>query len=232
MPPDDVEYFDTYDYLPVTRQFVARDAPLESARDLAQITEGRFIQRGPNIMNGATGRIVGRIAEIRGAFLELGNRGTLLLNNYRGLTDALEPRITRAIPRAEIVGTINLPDGTLLEPVQRTMTLAPRDRVVYVNDQATTTRGRYASFSRGIFGEAGPPLSNEFGRLARPEELLQRSVAGWLTRNAAGFLERAKLTGITLPDGTTTTNGSEIVRVIAASVQISPLVTYVLSEGI
>lgn len=194
------------------------------------ISEGRFLQRGNNILDSQTGRIRGRISTVRGAFLEVGNRGTLLVNNYRSLRDALDVRISKSLPRAEIQGTIALPDGTILEPTQRIMSLTGRDKVVYINDQATTSRQRYATFSRGIFGEAGPPLQNEFGRLARPEELLQRSLAGWLTRNAQSFLDRAKLTGITLPDGTTTTNGSEIVHAIALNLTVNALITYILSE--
>lgn len=120
---------------------------------------------------------------------------------------------------------------TAEQPINRIITLAPRGSVIYVNDEIPRGKQRYTRIDAGIFGEPGPPMTNEFGRLAGPEDLIRRGVAGWLARNAIGAVERLKLSGMTLPDGTTTVSGSEIVKAIAAQVSVTPIVTYVLQTA-
>lgn len=137
---------------------------------------------------------------------------------------------TRAIPRLYVQGDLTSLGETEGKPMNRVITLAPRGELIYVNDAIPSGKSRYTRLSAGIFGEGPIAQVNEFGRLATSEELIRRGVAGWLARNAIGAVERLKLTGITLPDGTTTVSGSEIVKAIAANISVTPIVTYVLSS--
>jgi len=136
---------------------------------------------------------------------------------------------TRAIPRLYVRGDLTALGETEGEPINRVITLAPRGELIYVNDRIPAGKARYSRLNAGIFGEGPIAEVNELGRLATSEELIRRGVAGWLARNAGAAVERLKLTGMTLPDGTTTVNGSDIVNAIAANISVTPIVTYVLS---
>ena len=118
-----------------------------------------------------------------------------------------------------------------LEMRFRMITLAPRGSVIYVDDGKLPGKGAYTRVRSAIFGDMGPPTKNDLGRIATSEDLLIRGVAGWLSRNAPAAIERLKLGGFELPDGTITVSGSDIVRAIAANISVTPLVTYVIQEA-
>lgn len=231
MAIEDVEVFTTWHYQPESESFNLPGAPVEYGRTLLDLTQGRFSASGGTIRDASTGRFAGRIATTLGSFLERGSQGTILLSNIRPRADLQEAMGTHAIPRLYIQGDLAPFGDTQTTPVNRIVTLAPRGSVIYVNDAIASGKSRYTRLDAGIFGEPGPPQANEFGHLASPEELIRRGVAGWLARNAVGAVERFKLTGYPLPDGTTTVNGSEIVRAIAANVSVTPIVTYVLGTA-
>lgn len=186
---------------------------------------------GSNIHDMETGRIVGRVATSAGATMEVGSDGTVLLNNVvdkRRLTQVMG---SDAIPRAYIEGDLSVFGATFPTDVSRTITLAPRGQVLYVDDSKRPGKGAYAGVRSAVFGAQGPPQTNSLGRIATSEDLLIRGVAGWLGRNAPSAIERLKLGGFTLPDGTQTISGSDIVRAIAANISVTPIVTYVLQSG-
>lgn len=232
MAPQDVEQFTRWEYDPTRQAFIIPGAPESSAVGIDVITEGHIYQRGTNLHNAATGRFVGRLSTVHPASLEVGNRGTVLLNNRVALRNILDPRSTVALPRLEITGGLEALGGEISSEVSRTISLAGRNEVIYINDQIASGKAKYTRFPAGLFGDQGPPPVNEFGRLAQPEDLVKRSIAGWLARNASTLLERAKVGGFTLPDGTVTTQGSEIVKALSASVSVSPIITYILREGL
>ena len=232
MAPQDVEQFTRWEYDPASQAFILPGAPESSAVGIDVLTEGHIYQRGSNLHNANTGRFVGRLSTVHPASLEVGNRGTVLLNNRVPLRTILDPRAAVALPRLEITGGLEALGGEISAEVSRTVSLSGRSEVVYVNDQIASGKAKYSRFPKAIFGDQGPPLTNEFGRLAQPEDLVKRSIAGWLARNASTLLERAKVGGFTLPDGTVTTQGSEIVKALAASITVAPIITYVLREGL
>lgn len=119
----------------------------------------------------------------------------------------------------------------ITQDVNLITSLAPANALIYVDDSKPANRRQFTTLSAGLFGAQGAPASNEFGRLARSEDLIRRGVAGWLIRNATAALEAAKLSGVTLSDGTTSTNVSDIVASMWAEVQVSPIVTWVLGEA-
>lgn len=231
MAIEDVETFSTYNYHPESETFRLSGAPVEHARTLLDITRGRFSAIGGTIRDTSVGRFVGRLATTLGAFLEVGSQGTILLSNIRPRSDLQDAMGTHAIPRLYLQGDLSAFGDSEETPVNRIVTLAPRGSVIYVNDAIPSGKARYTRIDAGVFGEAPPPATNEFGRLATAEDLIRRGVAGWLARNATGAVERLKLAGLTLPDGTTTVSGSEIVKAIAANVSVTPLVTYVLQTS-
>jgi hypothetical protein len=226
---EDVEFFDTWHYQPERESFNLEGGLPQHARSLLDITGGRFNITSGRIQDASSGRFVARIATTLGAFLEVGSKGTILLSNIRPTSQLRDTMGTRAIPRLYVQGDLASLGETEAQPINRVITLAPRGELIYVNDRIPSGKSRYARLNAGVFG--GGPIAevNELGRLASSEELIRRGVAGWLARNAIGAVERLKLTGITLPDGTTTVSGSEIVKAIAANIAVTPIVTYVLS---
>lgn len=231
MASNEEELFTHLEYQPSLGGFIEPGLPSEYARNLMELTGGRLDLMGGNLVHGETRRILGRVAATRGAYLELGTAGTVLLSNMvekRRLSAAMG---SDAIPRARIEGDLTVFGDAFPTDVNRMITLAPRGSVIYVDDGKLPGKGAYTRVRSAIFGDIGPPLKNDLGRLATSEDLLIRGVAGWLSRNAPAAIERLKLGGFELPDGTITVSGSDIVRAIAANISVTPLVTYILQEA-
>ena len=231
MALEDVEFFTTWHYQAETEAFLLPGSLPHQHKSLLDITLGRFDVTEGRIRDASTGRFVARLATTLGSFLEIGSQGTILLSNIRPRTGIADAMGTRAIPRLYVQGDLGVLGETTDNPINRVITLAPRGEVIYVNDAIPSGKTRYSRLNAGVFGDQPPPLTNELGRLALPEDLIRRGVAGWLARNATSAIERLKLSGLTLPDGTTTVSGSEIVKAIAANISVTPIVTYVLSGG-
>lgn len=231
MPTPQAELFDTHVYLPGRGGFRLREAPSADVRSLRDITGGKFDLFGSAIVDTQTRRFVGNISSQSETNVSVGTRGTILLHNVVQQHRLQDVMGTRAIPSAIISGDLTGLGVETGDTVNRMITLAPRNSLIYVDQSKPAGKGRYTRIDAGVFGDIPPPLVNEFGRLATSGELMVRGVAGWLSRNAPAALDRLKLGGYTLPDGTTTTVGSEIVKAIAANISVVPMVTYVLSEG-
>lgn len=229
-PFQQAEYFSRYVYAPETQSWVLPGASLESGRSLEDITAGRVFQRGPNLYRAADSAYVGRVAYVRGSILEVGTQGSILLNNNVPRSRIDDPMSADRQPRAVVTGDITGLGDTPTSPLNRIISLAPRGELVYVKDELASGRERY---SKQIAPVRGEPVAQRLvtgWRLATSEELLIRGVAGYLARNASVALERWKIGGYTKADGTTTTNGSEIVRDLAANLSVQPVITYVLGE--
>jgi len=231
MANNEEELFTHLEFEPSLGGFIEPGLPSEFARNLMELTGGRLDVQGGNLVHGETRRILGRIATNRGASLELGTSGTVLLNNVVAKRRLGQAMGSEAIPRARIEGDLTVFGDAFPADVNRTITLAPRGNVIYVDDAKLPGKGAYSRVRTAIFGETGPPAKNDLGRIATSEDLLIRGVAGWLSRNAPAAIERLKLGGFVLPDGTTTVSGSDIVRAIAANISVTPLITYVIQEA-
>lgn len=231
MASNEEELFTHLEYQPSLGGFIEPGLPSEFARDLRELTGGRLDVQGGNLVHGQTRRILGRIATTRGASIEIGTSGTVLLNNTVPKSRLAQAMGGEAIPRARIEGDLSVFGDAFPEEVNRMITLAPRASVIYVDDGRLPGKGAYSRVRTAIFGDAGPPAKNDLGRLATSEDLLIRGVAGWLSRNAPAAIERLKLGGFELPDGRITVSGSDIVRAIAANISVTPLVTYVIQEA-
>lgn len=228
MAVEDLETFSRWEYLPDQQAFAVPGTDPSTALGITELTNGRVKQRGNILQDASTGRIVGNIAPRSGTTLEVGSQGTILLNNFRPLEDVLDIRRTPAIARVEIRGNIVTPSGQIFQPQQRMVTLQGNRKVTYVDDRPPITAKSFTVLDRGIFGEVGPPQTNQYGRIATATELLQRALLGWVVKNGAAAIDRLKITGMDIGDGTISTNGSEIAKAIAASVEVSPVVTYIL----
>lgn len=231
MATNEEELFTHLEYVPAIGGFLEPGLPSEHSRSLKELSGGRLDLMGGNIVHGENRRILGRVSTTRGAYLELGTAGTVLLSNIvekRRLSTAMG---SDAIPRARIEGDLTVFGDAFPTDVNRMITLAPRGNVIYVDDGKLPGKGAYTRVRTAIFGDAGPPMKNDLGRIATPDDLLIRGVAGWLSRNAPAAIERLKLGGFELPDGTVTVSGSDIVRAIAANISVTPLVTYILQEA-
>lgn len=225
------ELFTHLEYDAATGGFVLPGQPSGPPRNLMEMTGGRLDVSGGNLVDGVTRRILGRVSTTRGSSLELGSAGTVLLNNVVDKRRLAGVMGSDAIPRARITGDLSVFGEGFPEDVSRTITLAPRGNVIYVDESRLPGKGAYSRVRSAIFGEGGPPLTNDLGRLATSDDLLIRGVAGWLSRNAPSALERLKLGGFELPDGTVTMSGSDIVRAIAANIAVTPMVTYIIQEA-
>jgi hypothetical protein len=231
MPDVQAESFDVYDYIPELGGFRLQSAPSSGIRSLRDISNGRFSTGGRAIIDNSTRKFVGNLSGKNATHLSVGTEGTIMLHNAVSPSDLRRTMGTSGIPSALVTGDLSSLGTPETQPQNRFITLAPRNTLLYVDDTKPPGKGRYTRIDAGVFGTISPPLSNEFGRLATPEQLMVRGVAGWLSRNAPAALDRLKLGGYTLPDGTTTTVGSEIVKAIAANIAVTPLVTYILGES-
>lgn len=228
--PDAVQ-FTHYEYVPELGGFLRPGDPSEFASSLHELTLGQFSQSGRAIIDTSSRRIVGNISQRAGTSIDVGTDGTLLLNNTVTKAQLRNVMGTSAIPRAIIAGDLSVLTGGPGIDVNRTITLAPQGQVIYVDESKLPGKGAYNRVNTQVFGDDGPPLKNSLGSLITADQMLVRGVAGWLSRNAPAAVERLKLTGVTLPDGRQSTNGSDIVRAIAANISVTPVVTYVLREG-
>lgn len=231
MATNEEELFTHLEYDATVGGFIEPGLSSESARNLMELTGGRLDVAGGNLVDGASRRILGRIATTRGSSIEVGTRGTVLLNNSVPRSRLFQAMGSEAIPRAQITGDLTVFGDAFPTDVTRTITLAPRGSVIYVDDGKLPGKGAYSSVRSAIFGDVGPPARNNLGRIATSQDLLIRGVAGWLSRNAPKAIERLKLGGFELPDGTVTVSGSDIVRAIAANIAVTPMITYVIQEG-
>lgn len=231
MAAGDEVLFTHYEYQPGSGGFLEPGQPSEFAASLHELTNGQFTLAGRAIINTNTHRIVGSISTAGGSSIELGTDGTILLNNVVQASRLREVMGTNAIPRAIVNGDLSVFGSAFPSDINRTITLAPHGAVIYVNDSVQSGKGRYTRVDSAVYGEGGPPLTNSLGRLATSKDLLVRGVAGWLSRNAPQAVDRLKLQGVTMPDGKVSTNGSDIVRAIAANISVTPVITYMLRQG-
>lgn len=231
MASQDAVQFTHYEYDVELGGFLRPGDPSEFAQSLSDLTSGRLRQAGTGIIDTGTGRFVGSISRQGGASIDVGTDGTVLLNNAVSRARLREVMGTSAIPRAIITGDLSVLGSGLSADINRTITLSPQGQVIYVDRAKLPGKGAYSRVNTQVFGEGGPPLKNSLGELITADEMLTRGVAGWLSRNAPGAVDRLKLTGVQLPDGTTSVSGSDIVRAIAANISVTPVVTYVLREG-
>lgn len=231
MAGPDVVQFTHFDYVPELGGFLEQGQPSEYVRSLAGVTNGAFVQRGGAIIDTGTNRIVGNLSRAAGGSVDVGTDGMILLNNRVTKAQLRNVMGTSAIPRAIVAGDLSPLTGDPGLDVNRTITLAPQGQVIYVDQSKLPGKAAYSRVNTQVFGEGGPPLKNSLGSLITADEMLVRGVAGWLSRNAPAAVERLKLQGVQMPDGTTSVSGSDIVRAIAANITVTPLVTYVLREG-
>lgn len=229
--PDVPEQFDSFNYIPELQGWQRADSPSSDVLPLEVITEGRVFQRGPNLYRSGDSAYLGRVAYVRGATLERGSQGTFLLNNRVPRARVDDPMAVDRQPRLVISGDLTVLGDTVENPINRTISLAPRGELVYVKDDVPSGKERYAKTLAPAPGEPVPQRLVTGWRLATSEELILRGIAGYLARNATAVIERMKLAGLDLGDGTVTTSGSEIVRILAAQLDVSPVITYVLGEG-
>jgi hypothetical protein len=228
---NDEVLFTHFDYQSESDSWLEPGLPSEFARSLYDLSGGSLRTAGGNIVDSATHRIVGRISIQSGASLSVGTDGTILLNNVTTKSRLREVMGTDAIPRAIVSGDLSVFGAAFPADINRTITLAPRGQVIYVDSSRLPGKSAYSRVNMAVYGDMGAPSSNSLGTLATADQLLIRGVAGWMSRNAPAAIDRLKLQGVQLPDGTTSTNGSDIIRAIAANISVTPVVTYVIQEG-
>lgn len=224
------EQFTHYTYVPSTGLWVVRGLPDEQAQPIEAITDGVIFQRGTNLYRTHLSEYVGRVAPVSGSILEVGSQGSILLSNAVARSRVDDPMAADRLPRLHVTGDISALGDSPTQPLNRIISLAPIGELVYVRDEVPAGKERYVKQLTPAAGEPVPQRLATGWRLATSEELILRGVAGYLARNASSALERWKLDGYTLPDGTVTTSGSEIVRALAASLVVQPLITYILSS--
>lgn len=231
MAAGDTVLFTHYEYAPDVGGFVEPGLPSDQAVSLFDLSGGRLALAGGAIRDTSTNRFIGSISRQAGASLDVGTDGTILLNNNVAKARLRDAMGTSAIPRAIVTGDLTVFGSAFPADISRTITLAPQGQVIYVDESKLPGRAAYSRVNMDVFGDAGPPLKNSLGTLITADQMLIRGVAGWLSRNASSAIDRLKLQGVEMPDGTTSVSGSDIVRAIAANVQVTPVVTYVLAEG-
>lgn len=231
--PDDFEpeVFNTYVYDPESGGYYGGGYTREQPASLEELTNGKFFQRGPNLYRTGDSAYVGRVAFSRGATVEIGTQGSVLLNNRVERSRIDDPMAPDRQPRVVITGDLTHLGDSQESPINRVISLAPRGELLYVKDDVPSGRERY---SAQLAPAPGEPVAQRLvtgWRLATAEEMLVRGVAGYLARNAFAALDALKREGLEKDDGTVTTDGSEIVRILAARLDVQPVITYVLGEA-
>ena len=227
----EAEQFDIFEWSPEEQAWRTVNAPSASPSTISDITSGAYFQRGANVYRAVDSAYVGRIAYVRGATIERGTQGTVLLNNRVPRAQVSQVMGGERQPRMVITGDITALGDTAENPINRTISLAPRGDLVYVNDAIGSGRARYQKVIAPAAGIRAPQRLSNGMRLATAEEMVIRGMAGYLARNAAAAVERAKIAGVDRGDGVLTTDGSEIVRILAANLQYETVITTVLGEG-
>ena len=231
MPENVPEQFDRFTYDPTTQGWQQTDSPNLPTQSLEQVTDGAFFERGHNVYRASDSAYMGRVAYVSGAMIERGSRGSVLLNNVVPRSRVADPMSPNRQPRVVISGDLGHLGDSHSTPINRIISLAPQGELVYVNDAVASGKSRYQRMIAPAPGEPVPQRLVTGWRLATSEEMIVRGVAGWLARNATVAMERFKLDGMELPDGSLTTSGSEIVKALAANLSVTPVLTYVLGEA-
>lgn len=238
MPRSPVESFSTWDFDAAAQVWRSRDDPENIVGSLEQITEGQFFQRGPNVYASADSAYVGRVAYVRGASLQLGSEGTVFLNNNIARADVNSAAGRAMIQRAEISVTI---PGTGEEPATRrsgitSLTSFGSGLYTAVGGPARPNELEPIEGAPGAVGAQEPrrfdlPLGFGLFRRATAGEVINRSVTGWLARNA--FDEIAtRVAGVAGKNYVDRQNQlTDLIDSLGITVEVTPVQTIRLAGG-
>lgn len=158
---------------------------------LADLTEGQFFQRGPNLYATENSSYVGRVAYVRGASLQLGSQGTVFLNNNIASADVNQSAGRSVIQRADIEVVIPGTGETPARTISGMTSLTSFGSGLYTGQGGPARPSELEPIegAPGAVGAAEPrrfdlPLGFGLMRRATPTEVINRSVTGWLARNA------------------------------------------------
>lgn len=234
--PEAAEAFNTWQYDPAAGGFRDINTPQAVARSLIELSGGAFTTIDNTIRDTATGRIVGNLSPVHGSSLSVGDQGSLFLNNGIAREDINTSGGRNILQRASI--TVRLPetDEFAAKVIEGTTSLthfgggiytvqgAPRgpadfERVDVVPDQTFPDEPRRLA------------LPHDIGlyRRATPSEVLRRSIAGWIVRNAFDDIaaRAAGLGGKNYNERMTAI--LDAIDALGVTIEVAPFVTYDLS---
>lgn len=231
MPEYHPETFSRYTYDPDSGGWAWEGAESPVPVGIEEVTGGAIFQRGPNLYESGTSRYIGRVAFARGSVLEVGSYGSVLLTNareqYQVGRDAGPERQYRAVVQGDF-GAIGLP-GT--ELVNRTISLTPFGAGIYARGDVPPSKERYVRLQLAERDTVNAPASVGEYQLVHSRELVQRGLVGWVSRNLSAQIDRAVTEARAGEGAFAGMTGSEIVKMIAANITVTPAITYVLRRG-
>lgn len=236
--PEVAEAFNTWTFDTASGGWRDINAPLAPPRSLFELSEGLYDVQGSTVRDTASGRIVANLSSIHGSSLNLGDQGSIFLNNGIAREEVNRAGGRNIMQRAAITVTIPGEAGAEATVISGTTSLTHFGGGIYTI--FGNPRGP-ADFERvdvvpdtQVLGEPrrlNLPLSIGLYRRATPSEVLNRSIAGWLARNAFDAIaERiAGLGGKNYVEEVLTI--LDAIAQLGITVEVAPFVTYDLSGG-
>lgn len=237
--PELAESFLHFQWDPASGGFRDTSAPFAEAQSLFTLTGGRYTVYGSTIRDVTNGQIAGNLSSVHGSTFSIGTEGSLFLNNGIGREDINQAAGRSAMQRAEIRVTLPADETNPRVEISGTTSLthfgggiytvqgAPRgpadfERVDVVPDRAFPGEPRRLELPREI----------GLYRRATPGEVIDRSVAGWLARNAfEAIAARVEgLGGRSYADKASAI--ADAIDTLGITIEIRPFITYDLTGGL
>lgn len=236
--PEAAEAFNTWAFDPASGGFRDLDAPDATGRSLFELSEGRFHVIGTTVRDTSTGRIAGNLSSVHGSTLSLGDQGSLFLNNGIARQDVNQAGGRNVLQRASI--TVRLP----ADDTNPARTLTGVTSLTHFGGGIYTSQGVPAGPAdfervdlvpdRTVEGEPrrfNLPLSVGLYRRATPGETLNRSVTGWLARNAFAEIA-ARVAGLGGKDYNEKAQAiADAIEALGITIEVAPFITYDLTGG-
>lgn len=234
--PEVAEQFTTWAFDATSGGFLDINTPKAPPRSLAELSNGVFDVQGSTVRDTTTGRIVANLSSVHGSSLNVGDQGSLFLNNGIAREEVNRAGGRSIMQRAGI--SVSIPNEAGLEPT----TLSGVTSLTHFGGGIYTILGAPSSpadFERvdlvpdtQLAGEPGRfqmPLSVGLYRRATPREVINRSVAGWLARNAFDEIA-SRVAGVGGKNYVERTQAIlDAIDALGITVEITPFVTYNLT---
>lgn len=235
--PEVAEAFNTWTRDAASGGWRDLNTPLAAPRSLFELSGGLYAESGAQIRDTLSGRIVANLSPVHGSSLNAGDQGSLFLNNGIAREEINRAGGRNIMQRAAITVTIPGEAGAEATVISGVTSLTHFGGGIYTIFGNPTSP---ADFERvdvvpdtQIPGEPrrlNLPLAIGLYRRATPSEVLNRSIAGWLARNAFDIIAE-RIAGLGGKNyGEKATAILDAIAQLGITIEVSPFVTYDLSS--
>jgi hypothetical protein len=232
------ESFGTWSWDAAAAGFRDPSTPDAPARSLFELSGGAYNVIGSTVRDAANGQIVGNLSTVHGSSLSVGDQGSLFLNNGISTQDINQAGGRSVLQRATITVTIPGDETNAEQRIAGITSLTHFGGGIYTSQGAPSGPTDFERVDlvpdRASLNEPTRfklPLTVGLYRRATPGETLNRSVAGWITRNAFDAIA-ARIQGLGGRNYADRAQAiSDAIDALGITVEVAPFITYNLGAG-